>query len=134
MRIELHALPPAAYSANNSTKGTGNYCRKKKARDEALNTVGVALNEAGWKGEPLETAKVTVTFYFPTKGKRDHGSFIERMKPIWDALTPPTYLKSGEISKNGYGVLKDDDLDCIGWPTYQHEYRPRKPGTVIEIE
>ncbi len=134
LRIILDSLPPVAYAANSSTKGTGNYWRKREAREQALNDVGVALNQSGWDHKTLETAKVTVTFYLPTRGKRDHGGLVERMKPIWDALTVPSYLKSGEISKDGYGVLRDDDLACIGWPTYSHEYRPRNPGTLIEVE
>ena len=131
LRLVLQELPPAEYAVNRS--GGRSHWFKDKARLEALNAVGVALNEAGWDRKTLEKAHVTVTFYLPTRGKRDHGSLVERMKPIWDALTVPTYLKSGEISKDGYGVLKDDDLNCIGWPTYQHEYRPRNPGTLIEV-
>jgi len=131
LRIVLDSLPPAEYSSNRSQ---GSYWIKKKARDSALNDVGVALNQAGWSGPPLEKAHLTITFYLPTKGKRDHSGLVERMKPILDALTVPTYKKDGTIWKNGYGVLKDDDLDCIGWPTYQHEYRPRQPGTLILID
>jgi len=132
LRIELDALPPAEYAVNYS--GGRSHWYKKEARDAALNDVGVALNQAGWRGEPLEKAHVVVTFYLPDKRKRDHGSLVERMKPIWDALTEPTYLKSGEIAKNGYGVLVDDDLACIGFPEYRYEYRARQPGTIIELE
>ena len=132
LRIELSALPPAEYAVNRS--GGRSHWFKKEARDAALNDVGVALNLAGWdRSPPLETAHLTITFYLPTKIKRDHGSLVERMKPILDALTVPTYKKSGEIHKNGYGVLLDDDLDCIGFPDYRYEYRPRQPGTVITI-
>ena len=132
LRIVLDALPPAEYAANQS-RGRS-FWSLKEARDAALNDVGVALNQASWdRSPPLEEAHLTITFYLPTKGKRDHGSLIERMKPILDALTVPTYKKSGEIHKNGYGVLLDDDLDCIGFPDYRYEYRPRQPGTVIEV-
>ena len=132
LRIEPQELPPAEYAVNRSHGRSHWY--KKKARLEALNVVGVALNEAGWDhGAPIEKAHVKVLFYLPTKVKRDHGSLVERMKPIWDALTEPTYFKSGEIQKDGYGVLKDDDLNCIGFPEYKYEYRPRKPGTIIEV-
>ncbi len=133
MRLELDALPPAEYAVNRSS-GRSHWF-KKEARDAALNDVGVALNQEGWNhGPALEKAHVTVLFYLPTKGRRDHGSLVERMKPIWDALTEPTFLKSGEIAKNGYGVLVDDDLNCIGFPEYRYEYRPRQPGTVIEVQ
>ncbi len=134
LRIELDSLPPAEYAVNRS--GGRSHWFKKKARDAALNDVGVALNQAGWNrtDPPLEKARLTVTFYLPTRVRRDHGSLVERMKPILDALTMPTYKKDLTIQKDGYGVLLDDDLDCIGWPTYQHEYRPRQPGTIIEVQ
>ncbi len=132
LRIVLDALPPAEYAANENRGKSFWYL--EKARDAALNDIGVALNQAGWDhSPPLETAHLTITFYLPTKGKRDHGSLVERMKPILDALTEPTFKKDGTISKNGYSVLKDDDLDCIGFPDYQFEYRPRQPGTIIEV-
>ncbi len=133
LTIVLDALPPAEYAANESRGKSFWYL--EKARDAALNDVGVALNQTGWDhSSPLETARLRITFYLPTKVKRDHGSLVERMKPILDALTVPTYKKSGEIHKNGYGVLLDDDLDCIGFPDYRFEYRPRQPGTLIEVE
>ncbi len=137
LRIELNELPPAEYSANEN-RGKS-FWSMKGAKADALNSVGVALNLAGWNhAEPMKQALVTVTFYLPSRIIRDHGSLIERMKPIWDALTVPTYYKTGAkantIKKEGYGVLVDDDLNCIGFPTYQYEYRPRQPGMVIEIE
>lgn len=133
LRIELDALPPAEYAANRSS-GRSHWF-KKEARGAALNDVGVALNQAGWKrGEPLEKAHLMVLFYLPNHLIRDHGSLVERMKPILDALTVPTYYKDGRIKKDGYGVLLDDDLNCIGFPDYRYEYRPKKPGTVIEVQ
>lgn len=132
LRIELDALPPAEYAVNQS-HGRSHWF-KKEARDAALNDIGVALNQVGWRGEPLEKAHVVVTFYLPDKRKRDHGSLVERMKPIWDALTVPTFYKLGGVKKQGYGVLKDDDLNCIGFPEYCYLYRPRQPGTVIEVQ
>lgn len=134
LRLELDALPPAEYAVNRS-HGHSHWF-KKEARDAALNDVGVALNQAGWNraDPPLEKVHATVMFYLPTKGRRDHGSLVERMKPIWDALTMPTYKKDGTIWKDGYGVFVDDDLNCLGFPEYRYEYRPRQPGTIIEVQ
>ncbi len=132
LRIELDSLPPAEYAANQN-RGMSHWFTKK-ARDAALNDIGVALNQAGWdRSPPLEKVHVTVTFYLPDKRKRDHGGLVERMKPIFDALTVPTYRKDGTIHKDGYGVMLDDDLACLGWPTYRDEYRKGQSGTVIEI-
>ena len=137
LKITLDALPPAAFSANRSNS---NFWVKAKARKEAHADVGLALLKAGWDSTqmPMEQVLVTVTFYLPTKGKRDHGGLVERMKPIYDALTPPDYYKNGakagELRRDGFAVIQDDDLTCMGWPTYQHEYRPREPGILIEIE
>ena len=88
LKLELGALPPAEYAVNRSSGHS--HWFKKEARDAALNDIGVALNQAGWnRGSPLEKVHVTVTFYLPTKGRRDHGSLVERMKPICTPAPSP---------------------------------------------
>jgi len=133
LTIVLHTLPPREFSANQSSGKT--YRAKQGAKARSLKEVKAALDACGWDWgrAPIEKAKVAVMFYLPTRHKRDHGSLVERMKPVWDALTVPTYYKDGRIAKKGHSVLRDDDLTCMGWPYYSHKFRPRLPGTIITI-
>ena len=87
-----------------------------------LLNLGALVLEQGWdlSSPEIRKAEASCLFHFPQRRVRDHGSFIERMKPLWDALVR-------------LGVLSDDNLDVIGWPTYRHVIS--KPAlTMITIQ
>jgi Holliday junction resolvase RusA-like endonuclease len=117
--FNLPYLPPASYSPN-SRASWAEKRGKYGDNNRVLEDVRMVVLEAGWDSEPMPAARVWVTFHLPTKRKLDHDNLTARMKPIFDALVT-------------VGVLADDSIDVIGWPTYGHVYsNPAK--TVIEIE
>lgn len=126
LELEIPELPPAEYSANNS-RGKAYYEQYRashgdeKGRGGARELFKVLLNEAGWQGPVMERARIRVTFHLPDRRRRDPGGLQERMKPWFDALV---YFE----------VIKDDDLEHIGFPEYlEPVYGPGGPKTIIEI-
>ena len=119
LRIELPYLPPDSYSPNN--RGSWAEKRGRKGDNNRVSEdVWALVIEAGWDGEPLKAARCWMTFHIPTRHKRDPDNMVAKTKPIWDALVKA-------------GVLADDTIDVIGWPTYGHIYsKPAK--TVVEID
>lgn len=118
LRLDCPWLPPEVYSSN-SRAGIWAKRGKKGANNQTLDDVRALVMEQGWEGPPMKVALCKVHFTFPQRRKRDHGSFVERMKPVWDALVR-------------LGVLEDDNLDVIGWPRYSHG-NGAKPSTIIAI-
>lgn len=126
--IRLPYLPPA--QPNASYKGTNPWVMaaiRRKLKERCRQDVTALLLEEGWqKGTPpFKTAEILVTFYLPSRIKRDHDNLVAAMKPIYDALHPD--------EENPDGVILDDHLGIIGIPLYDWVYRPGLSQTVIEI-
>ena len=68
---------------------------------------------------PLEKAKITVTFFFPDKRKRDKENYIRGAKPIIDGLI---YA----------GIIKDDNWEDIETQYYKG-YDKENPRTEIIV-
>ena len=121
LTITLNHLPPAEYSPNRS-RGRAWQAKQRAAHGKrgAVDEIGALVNEQGWNHPPLERATVRITFGLPDRRRRDADGLQARMKPYFDSLVTA-------------GVLRDDDLETIGWPIYQHEYTPRRPATTIEV-
>ena len=122
-------MPPAEYAMNNSSGRSWHAQRGKRgAKETAYAAVLQAAQAAGWRpGQQFQHPRLRVTFCLPNHIRRDHDGLVQRCKPYYDALTEP------QGQKNGLGIIKDDCLDVMGWPTYRHLYG--KPGYVlIEIE
>ena len=121
VRFELPYLPPKEYATNSNSHWSAQRDKKTGARQQVQGDVDMLLLESGWRpGQMLQNPRFTVTFFLPTKAKRDHDGLVQRMKPIYDSLTES-------------GVILDDNLDVIDWPQYRHNYRKGQPGTLVEI-
>jgi len=125
LRLEIPSLPPAEYSANKARGAAwGRQYRVSHGKRGAADEIIAAVNLQTWEGPPMERARIVITFHLPDRRKRDAGMLQERMKPWFDALTP-----------KGAGVIQDDDLATIGFPTYMPPvYSPRCPKTIMEIQ
>lgn len=128
LTLEL-PLPPAEYATNHSSgKAWYQQRGKRGAKEAAYAAVLEAAQAAGWRpGQQFRQPRLRVTFCLPNHIRRDHDGLVQRMKPYFDALSEP------QGQKNGLGIIKDDNLEVIGFPEYRHIYG--KPGyTLIEIE
>lgn len=122
LRLELPCLPPSEYSANRSRGADWErQYRISHGKRGAVDEIMALVREQSWEGPPLERAHINVTFYLPDRRRRDPESLIARCKPWLDGLVAA-------------GVISDDSLDVIGWPSYAHEYRKGEPGTILEIK
>ena len=121
LRIELPCLPPAEYSANRSRGAAWqrNY-RVSHGNRGAVEQIVALVKEQGWEGPPMERARIYCIFYLPDRRRRDGLSLWERSKPWFDGLVEA-------------GVIRDDDLLTISFPTAWGIYRKGEPGTAIEV-
>ena len=122
LRLELPCLPPAEYSANRARGAAWQrQYRVSHGKRGAVGEIIALVKEQGWEGPPMEHARVSCTFYFPDRRRRDGLSLWERSKPWFDGLVEA-------------GVIRDDDLMTISFPTACGTYRKGKPGTVIKVQ
>ena len=123
LRLELPSLPPAEYSSNRARGAAWQrqYRVSHDAKEGAVNEIMWTVREQGWQGPPMQKAEVRLMFYLPDRRRRDGLGLLERVKPWIDGLV---------VS----GVIKDDDLSTIGFPTACREYRKGQPGTVIKVQ
>lgn len=128
IRIILPYLPPASYAANSRRHWSA---RRGKAGDNrsVLDDVRLLLAEQGWAGPVMERAVLTIAFGLPDKRVRDHGSLVERCKPVLDALTRREWHGQPVVP-----VIADDSLAVIGWPCYEHVESPGRPYTDILVQ
>ena len=126
--IQLPYLPPAQPNAGYQGSNL-NVIRAKirQIKAQCRKDVTARLLEAGWVDgtPPFQQAVVLVTFWLPTRGRRDHDNLVAAMKPIFDALHPD--------EDHPDGVLVDDNLGVIGIPFYDYDVRPGLTRTIIEI-
>lgn len=121
LRLDLPCLPPAEYGANRSRGAAWErQYRVAHGKRGAGDQIVALVLEQGWQGPPMGRAEVRLTFYLPDRRRRDGLGLLERLKPWVDGLVEAQ-------------VIKDDDLGTIGFPVPHWEYRPRSPGTVIEV-
>jgi crossover junction endodeoxyribonuclease RusA len=92
MKIIINAIPPSL----NKFAGRKNYWEYRKVKEEWKELVYYTCKQQ--KYETLNKAIVTVTYYFPTKARRDPDNHAGKM--ILDGLTAA-------------GVILDDSFDCI---------------------
>lgn len=67
--------------------------------------------------KPYEKARVTITYYFPTRARRDPDNYTPKF--LLDGLTAA-------------GIIKDDSFQCIEL-TVRGEYDKERPRTEIEV-
>lgn len=112
MKIIINAIPPSL----NKFAGRKNYWEYRKVKDEWKELVYYMCKQQ--KYETLNKAIVTVTYYFPTKARRDPDNHAGKV--ILDGLTAA-------------GVILDDSFDCIEL-RLRGGYDKVNPRTEIEVE
>ncbi len=113
MTITLKGVPPSL----NVFAGRANswdYRNAKKTWTETVTWMGKLIAPP----KPLERAKVTITYYFPTRTRHDADNYCGKF--LLDGLTKA-------------GVIADDDFNHITL-TVKGGYDKNDPRTEIEVE
>lgn len=114
MKIVIPDIPPS----NNKYLGKGKSIHVyRRDKEEWCNTVGWAVKAAGWRREPIPKAEVRITYFFPTRTRRDPDNYSGKF--LLDGLREA-------------GVIKDDSFDNIRL-VLTGGYDKQNPRTEIEI-
>ena len=114
MKIVLKGIPPSL----NQTAGRKNVWTYRQNKDLWTNAVAWAARAAHTPPKPFQMARVTITYFFPTRARHDADNYAG--KYLLDGLTIA-------------GVIVDDDLKHIS-TTIRGEYDKDNPRTEIEVE
>jgi Holliday junction resolvase RusA-like endonuclease len=115
MKIELQHLPDRDLSPNKRLHHIPVYKAKRAAKEEMMWLV----LEHGVPKEPMQKARIDITFVASDKRRRDLDNLFASMKPYIDGLV--------EV-----GLLWDDSADRV---TYTIRYElGEKPNTIISIQ
>lgn len=112
MTYTIHRIPPSL----NEFAGRRNdreYQEQKRFWKEL-----VMWSCTPWPKKPIERAIVTITYYFPTRGRRDPDNYNGKM--ILDGLTAAK-------------IIKDDSFQCIDL-ILKGDYDKKNPRTEICVE
>lgn len=112
MKYVIDRIPPS----NNRYIGRTNFREYQRMKKEWADLVALLCRPR--PGKPLAKAVVRLTYYFPTKGRRDPDNYSGKM--ILDGLTA-----AGIIADDSFGHIT---LELRG------EYDRENPRTEIEIE
>ena len=115
MKIELQHLPDRDLSPNKRLHHMPVYLAKRSAKYE----MRWLVKELGVPKEPMQKARIDITFVASDKRRRDLDNLFASMKPYIDGLV--------EV-----GLLWDDSADRV---TYAIRYElGEKPNTIISIQ
>lgn len=114
MKIVLRGIPPSL----NQTAGRKNVWQYRKDKERWTEAVAWAARAAHTPPTPFQMARVTITYFFPTRARHDADNYAG--KYLLDGLTIA-------------GVIVDDDLKHIS-TTIRGEYDKDNPRTEIEVE
>ena len=115
MKIELQHLPDKDLSPNKRLHHRALAPIKRAAKDE----MGWRVKEQGVPKEPMQKARIDITFVASDKRRRDLDNLFSSMKAYIDGLV--------EV-----GLLWDDSADRV---TYTIRYElGEKPNTIINIQ
>ena len=122
MKIEVPMLPPIELSPNARV----HWAERQQAARVFSNAIYYscvdAINRYGQERRSYPKAKLSLTFVFPQKRKRDRDNLIAMFKPGLDALVK-------------VGLLKDDDSEHLTIGEVKVEVdKERAPLTIIELE
>jgi Holliday junction resolvase RusA-like endonuclease len=112
MKIVVGAIPPSL----NRFSGRKNIWEYRQLKSEWKRAISVLAKKI--KHETFKKATVTITYYFPTRSRRDPDNYSGKM--ILDGLTCA-------------GVIADDSFSCIELRICG-EYDKRNPRTEIVID
>lgn len=85
------------------------WARRAKHQRAVAEEVILLCRQAGWRfgSQPMQRARVTLTYHFPTDARRDPGNYGGKF--ILDALKTPRPTVRGSWTM-GAGVIDDDDF------------------------
>lgn len=112
MKYTIPQIPPS----NNRYIGRTNFREYQRAKREWAEMIAIFCRPRPQK--PIEKAVVRLTYYFPTRGRRDPDNYSGKM--ILDGLTAA-------------GIIVDDNFGHITLEL-RGEYDRENPRTEIEIE
>ena len=112
MVITVEKIPPS----DNKFKGRNNVWEYRVEKAKWLDMV-LWLCKGKAPEKPFKKATVTITYFFPTKGRRDPDNYSGKF--ILDGLVQA-------------GILQDDSFKCIDL-RLRGNYDRQKPRTEIEI-
>lgn len=113
MKIIINEIPPS----DNRFKGRNNIWEYRTKKKDWIGIVGWATIGKRPK-KPYEKSTVTITYFFPTRGRRDPDNYSGKF--ILDGLVQA-------------GIIKDDSFQCIDL-RLKASYDKDNPRTEIEVE
>lgn len=113
MKITIDSIPPS----DNKYKGRHNVWEYRADKKKWLDMVMYQCKDKTLK-KPIRRAKVTITYYFKTRGRRDPDNYSGKF--ILDGLVQA-------------GMIEDDSFKCIDL-RLKGGYDKRHPRTEIIIE
>jgi len=111
----LHYTIPAIPPSLNKFAGRQNVHAYRRQKQEWKDMVKLLCRPV--PAQPLERAIVTLTYYFPTRARRDSDNYAGKM--ILDGLTAA-------------GIIADDSFNCIEL-VLRGEYDKANPRTEITV-
>ena len=115
LTITVPGLPPKEWSPNART----HWAPKAKVAVEAPSDVMALVKEQGWSGDPMDAARISVSWGVKDKRRRDTDNFVGRTKPFIDGLV---------LAK----VLVDDSRYNVSYEFQWH--KAEQEETVITVK
>lgn len=114
MKITVNAIPPS----NNQFMGNSHsHYEYHRVKEEWHWLIKAAIKER--PGKPYEKSKVTITYFFKDKRRRDPDNYSGKF--ILDALTKE-------------GIISDDSFDAVTLVLAKGEPDNKNPRTEIEVK
>ena len=112
MKIIINEIPPS----DNKFKGRQNVWEYRIEKERWLGVVWYAC--VGRKpSEPVKKDTVTITYFFPTRGRRDPDNYSGK------------FIIDGLVSA---GIIQDDSFQCIDL-RLKADYDKKNPRTEVEV-
>ncbi len=128
MRIEVTQLPPASSSPNWRGHWAERYQAARVYHDTVFYSCVDVINRAFREGKlaftdlPFKKVKLSLTFIFPQRRRRDRDNLIARFKPGLDGIVQA-------------GLVVDDDAEHLEISNVDIVVDPKRaPLTVIDLE
>ena len=112
MKIIINEIPPS----DNKFKGRQNVWEYRTEKERWLEVIWYAC--VGKRpSKPFKKATVTITYFFPTRGRRDPDNYSGKF--ILDGLVAA-------------GIIQDDSFQCIDL-RLKADYDKKNPRTDVEV-
>ena len=112
MKIIINEIPPS----DNKFKGRQNVWEYRTEKERWLEVIWYAC--VGKRpSKPFEKATVMITYFFPTRGRRDPDNYSGK------------FILDGLVSA---GIIQDDSFQCIDL-RLKADYDKKNPRTEVEV-